>query len=175
MQDEQTIELEEQVRSLLQLATYEFVYRDLVYFGEERSFLFLKTVDKAVLFSIDITVRAGVDLSSEFRILRDRWAPDRLYVQMPAAEVLSVDADETSIDEYFIRERGGRIELADLNQQLDQAKELVSEDAIERDILGKAQENAQAAIEQFLRLAGFAQIEFAVPDEAEVEEGELRG
>lgn len=176
MQDERTIELEEQVRSLVQLATHEFVYRDLVYFGEERSFLFLKTVDKAVLFSIDITVRAGVDLSEEFSILRDRWVPDRVYVRLPEAEVLSVDADETSIDEYFIRERGGRIALSDLNQQLAEAKAMVTEDALERDILDRARENAQVAIERFLSLAGFAEVEFSSPeDDTGPTEGEIRG
>jgi len=176
MQDERTIELEEQVRSLLQLATYEYVYRDLVYFGEERSFLFLKTVDKAVLFSIDITVRAGVDLSSDFSILRDRWVTDRIYVRLPVAEVFSVDADETSIDEYFIRERGGRIELSDLHQQLAEAKAMVAEDALDRDILTKARENAQVAIERFLGLAGFTDVEFSTGGEDnKAEEGEIRG
>ncbi|MFW5745462.1 MAG: hypothetical protein ACOC2D_19475, partial [Spirochaetota bacterium] len=40
------VRMEDRIESLLELSTYEHIYRDLVYFGEERSFLFIKTVDR---------------------------------------------------------------------------------------------------------------------------------
>jgi hypothetical protein len=176
VQDATTIRVEEQVQTLLDLNTYEHIYRDLVYFGEERTFLFLKTMDRAVLFSIDIRVVAGLDLSEGFRITRDRLDAQRVYVQLPPATILSVDADEQSITEYFIRERGGRIGLLELSGQLEAVKQQTADEAIERGILTDAEENARRIITSFLEMAGFAEIEFAGPtQEREDDDAELRG
>jgi hypothetical protein len=172
VQDAATVRVEEQIRTLLELNTYEHIYRDLVYFGEERSFLFLRTVDRAVLFSIDIRVIAGIDLTENFRITRDRLVPNRLYVQLPPPAILSVDADEQSITEYFIRERGGRIGLLELSDQLEEVKERTAQEAITRGILEDAAENARAIISNFLEMAGFTEIEFADPSD---DDPELRG
>ena len=61
-----SLAVEQQLTSLLELHTYEHIYRDVVYFGEEKSFLFVRTVDRQVLFAVDIRVRAGVDLQEGF-------------------------------------------------------------------------------------------------------------
>ena len=157
------IELENKVESILELHTFEHIYRDLVYFGEERRLLGIPTMNRAVLFSIDIRVTAGIDLSEGLRITPDRNDRTRLYVRLPNAEVLSVDADESSINEYFIRERGGRIGLLEISDQLAAVKERTAEDAIERGILGEAERNAETVIRGFLRLAGFTNVVFAAP------------
>lgn len=167
------VRLENRIESLLELSTYEHIYRDLVYFGEERSFLFVKTVDRAVLFSIDIRVRAGIDLARGVTVTPDRRDPDRIYVRLPRAEVLAVDADESSIEQYFIREQGGRIGLLDLTDQLDEAKIRVTEEAVERGILERADENARRLISGFLSMAGFTEVVFAT--DAEPRGEELRG
>ena len=167
------VRMEDRIESLLELSTYEHIYRDLVYFGEERSFLFIKTVDRAVLFSIDIRVRAGIDLAQGVTVTADRRDPERIYVRLPEAEILAVDADEASIEEYFIREQGGRVGLLELSDQLDEAKEKVAEDAVDRGILDRADENARRLITGFLELAGFTEVVFAAGDAAEDEE--LRG
>jgi hypothetical protein len=166
--------MEQQIRNLLELNTYEHVYRDLVYFGEEQTFLFLKTVDKATLFAIDIHVRAGIDLSPGVEILRDRWVGSRIYVKIPDPAILSVDADESSIREYFVRERGARIELSEVNEQLEAVKERVAAEALERGILAAAQANAEEMIESLLNMAGFDQVEFGTPSDAGQEQG-IRG
>lgn len=176
VQDATTIRVEEQVRTLLELNTYEHIYRDLVYFGEERTFLgFLRTMDRAVLFSIDIRVVAGLDLTDEFSITRDRLDPNRVYVRLPPASILTIDADEQSITEYFIRERGGRIGLLELSGQLEAVKERTAEEAIERGILTEAEENARQIISSFLGMAGFSEVEFDSGESTEPEDGELRG
>lgn len=176
VQDATTVRVEEQVRTLLELNTYEHIYRDLVYFGEERTFLnLIRTMDRAVLFSIDIRVVAGIDLNEGLRITRDRLAAERVYVRLPQASILSVDADEQSITEYFIRERGGRIGLLELSGQLDEVKERTVAEAIERGILTDARENAEQIITSFLEMAGFEEVEFAAPGENEGGEEELRG
>ncbi len=165
------VRLEDLVESLLELHTYEHIYRDLVYFGEERSFLFIKTVDRAVLFSVDIRVRAGLDLSEGVVLTADRTSADRIYVRLPRARVLRVDADESSIEEYFIREQGGRIDLLEISGHLDEAKRRTEAEAIERGILEEADANAREIVRRFLEMAGFGEVVFATG----TDEQELRG
>lgn len=161
-----TVTVEEQLTNLLELHTYEHIYRDVVYFGEEKSFLFFRTVDRRVLFSIDIRVRAGVDLRQGVSVIPDASDPNRIYVQLPPAEILSVDADEASIHEYFIREQGGRIGLLEMTGQLSEVKQRVAADAIDRGILERAGANAQQIVGDFLTLAGFTDVLFAPPPPA---------
>lgn len=165
--------MEDQLESLLELHTYEHIYRDLVYFGEERSFLFIKTVDRAVLFSIDIRVRAGIDLTKGVTLTADRFDPERIYVRLPPPGILAVDADESSIEEYFIREQGGRIGLLEITDQLDDAKGRVAREAAERGILDQADANARRIVTGFLSMAGFREVVFAARGEDADEE--LRG
>jgi Protein of unknown function (DUF4230) len=167
------ISIQEQLTDLLELHTHEHIYRDVVYFGEEKSFLGVRTVDRRVLFSIDIRVRAGVDLGRGFTITQDRDDPQRIYVQLPASEILSVDADEASIHEYFIREQGGRIGLLEMTGQLEGVKARTETDSIDRGILQKADANARNIVRNFMSLAGFSQTIFAPP--ATPEDGELQG
>ena len=165
------VRVEEQLRSLLELQTYEHIYRDVVYFGEERRFLGIRTVDRAVLFAVDISVRAGIDLQQDFMLTRDRTSRSRIYVRMPEARVLSVDADEGSIHEYFIREQGGRINLMELTGQLGEVKERTRRDAVDRGLLVQAQENARAIVRRFLALAGYTDVVFTTVSS----DGEIQG
>jgi hypothetical protein len=165
-----SVEIEQELSNLLELHTYEHIYRDVVYFGEEKTFLGLRTVDRRILFSIDIRVRAGVDLQSGLRITADKSDRARVYVQLPPAEILSVDADETSIHQYFIREQGGAIGLLELTDQLEEVKTRISEDAVDRGILDAAQDNAERIVMNFLSLAGFTTVVFAPPSVTDDEE-----
>lgn len=167
------ITVEQELTSLLELHTYEHIYRDVVYFGEEKSFLFVRTVDRRILFSIDIVVRAGLDLAHGLRVTADESDRNRVYVQLPAAEILSVDADETSIHQYFIREQGGRIGLLELTDQLEEVKTRISDDAIDRGILDAAQRNAEDIVRNFFALTGINDVVFAPA--ADSEDGGLRG
>lgn len=167
-----TIAVQQQLTDLLELHTYEHIYRDVVYFGEEKSFLFVRTVDRQVLFAVDIRVRAGVDLSEGFQLVRDAASATTVYVRLPPAKVLSVDADEKSIHEYFIREQGGRIGLLDITGQLEEVKVRTELDAVERGILRRAEENAKRIVRDFLIMAGFEEVLFAPASE---DGGELRG
>ena len=156
----EVVRLERQLESVLELHTYEHVYRDLVYFGEERSFLFIKTVDRAVLFSVDIRVRAGIDLSEGLELEVDRSAADRIAVRMPAPAIMSVDADETTISEYFLREQGARIGLLEISDRLEHAKERIAAEAVGRGILTEAEANARQIIRGLLAMAGFRDVVF---------------
>lgn len=163
-----SVEVERRVRDLLELHTYEHIYRDIVYFGEERSFLFFKTMDRRLLFSVNFRVRAGMDLTEGLRVIPDEADPTRLYVRLPAPRVLLVDADEESIHQYFVREQGGPITWLEYSDQLEAAKDRIRREAIDRGILEQAEQNAVRVLENFFTLAGFSTVQF---DVAEADEG----
>jgi len=154
--------VEQEVRSLLQLHTYEHVYRDIVYFGEEKSFLFVKTMDRRLLFSINIVVTAGIDLSTGLEIRSDSRNPGRVFVTLPQPVVLSVDADESSIHQYLLRERGGEISWLDYADQIAAIKQRVADDAVSRGILKRAGENARTIVAGLFTSAGFPDVQVAI-------------
>jgi hypothetical protein len=168
-------DLERRVTNVLRLHSYEHVYRDIVYFGEERSFLFFKTMDRQLLFSVDIVVEAGVDLQQGITVLRDENNPRRILVELPPTEVLRVDADEASINQYFSRDRGGEVGWLEYGAEIDAVKDRVRADAIDRGILGKAEENARGMVENFFTLAGFEEVVFRPSDRPGAPDGELQG
>lgn len=153
--------IEQRIRGLLEIHTFEHLYREVVYFGEERSLLFLRTMDRRVLFSINIRVRAGVDLRDGFELRGDSLRPERLFVRLPTARILLVDADERSIEQYFVREQGGAIRWLELADHLESVKETVRQDAIERGILLRADQNAERVVRNMLELAGFTDVQIS--------------
>jgi hypothetical protein len=159
------VEVEARMRDLLELRTYEHIYRDVVYYGEKRKVLLVFPVEAEVLFAVDIRVQAGIDLSQGMTLTRERSDPSTIYVQLPAAEVLSVDADEQSIHEYFQTGRSDLIGLLEIGDQLDAVKGATAADAVERGILIQADENARRLVRNFLTLTGFSEVIFAAPRE----------
>ena len=148
--------VEQKISSLLELHTVEYLYRDIVYFGEQEYLLgFIRTRDQQLLFAVDIRVKAGIDLSDGFEVLRDPEDPARAVVRIPAAEVLLVDADESSIEQFFVRERGGKIAWDQVSAQMEEVKGRVREDAVAKGILSRAEENAASLIREVMTLGGF--------------------
>ena len=60
--------IENQIRGILDLPTIEYIYREIIYVGQEARFLGIKHLDKRLLFSIDLIVNAGVDLTKGIEI-----------------------------------------------------------------------------------------------------------
>ncbi|MFP4432169.1 MAG: DUF4230 domain-containing protein [Spirochaetaceae bacterium] len=170
-QDERLTSLETKVRNLAELHTFEQTYRDVVYLGEQREFLFFRTMDRQLLFSVNIRVRAGVDLRQGVRVLP---GPDRrsVYVEVPAPTILLVDADEESISQYFVRERGGTIGWLEVGAEIEAAKVQVISDAVDRGILDRAGENAREVLENVFSQAGFESVTITFGETAP---GELEG
>ena len=162
-------EIETQIKEILTLHTYEHVYRDIIYLDEQKTFLIFKGKGKKprALFSINIRVQAGIDFTEGFRLYRDGENPGKIYVKMPQPRILLVDADENSIDEFFSREKIGLIEASD---EINIKKEQIREDALQRGILFKAEENAKKILGDFLRYSGFEEVEFTLvaPDGREI-------
>lgn len=151
-------EVETRIREILSLPTYEHIYRDVVYVGEEARFLGIKTKDKRTLFSIDVNVRAGIDFTEgiDVSVSSDGSAA----VTLPPAKILSIDADETTIHQYFVQDFGGNLSRIQYYEEINRKKEFLASDSIERGILIKAEDNAKLIIRNFLTLAGFEKVEF---------------
>ena len=153
-------DLERKVRTLLELPTYEQNYREVIYLGEQASFLSIPTRDLRLLFSLDVTVEAGLDLRESFKVVPRGW--QQLTITLPEPRILTLDADEESIQQYFIKEWGlgtgfGRLDLYD---EINVAKERVRREAVERGILEKARENAETLLSQMFLMAGFESVQF---------------
>ena len=78
-----TKEVTSHLKSILELPTFEHIYRDVIFLDRERSFLIFKTKDTEVLFAIDVRVQAGIDLQYGFAITRIQGGG--LSVTLPAA------------------------------------------------------------------------------------------
>lgn len=141
-------EISRHIRSILELPTYEHVYRDVVYLDRERSFLIFKTMDTEVLFAVNVRIQAGIDLADGFSVRRRLG--DGLIVQLPPAGILLADADEASIEQYFLKEIGGGISRLDYYDEISLKKDELTADAVERGILERANENARFLVQSFL-------------------------
>ena len=146
------------MRELLELPTYEHLYREVVYVDEARSFLLIPTVDARVLFSVDVRVQAGIDLTEGFSL--EVRTGGEIVVDLPEAKILLIDADETSIHQYFTRDRGGSISRLTYYDEIDRSKVSIAKDAVERGILTKARVNAEKLLERFLTSVGFQTVVF---------------
>ncbi len=152
-------EIETRIRDILALPTYEHVYRDVVYASQEtRLFNRIMLRENRTLFSVEIIVQAGLDLSRGF----DLEIPESgtAVVSLPGAEILKIDADERTIHQYFSKERGGDIERLAYYDEIDAKKTFLREDAVSRGILTRADENARTLIRNLLEFAGFEAVLF---------------
>ena len=164
------LSLERRISSLLELHVVEYVYRDIVYFGEQESFLgIFRTRDQQLLFAVRLRVQAGVDLSKGVEVLRDRRKPELVVVRIPAPEILIVDADEGSIEQFFVRERGGSIQWDQVSAEMERVKGRVREDALEKGILLRARENAVQLIREVMAVAGYDDVRVQVRPAEELE------
>ena len=143
----------EKIKKLLVLPAYEHVYRDIIYYNEERTLAIFRIYKKELLFTINIRVQAGVDLQNGFSLVAD--GPESVKVTLPRAEILLVDADETSINEMFITEINKGIRLMDYYGEIDAKKDEIARAAVDGGILEKAEENIRFMVTNMLQAAGY--------------------
>lgn len=144
------------IQNLRTLAVTEYRYRDVIYFGEESRFLGLPAGSREILFSVVISVTAGVDLNRGIDVQIDSSDTGKVFVTLPAPEIVRVDAEERSISQYFVRERFGRLDWLAVSDEVEAAKERNTVDAIDRGILAQAERQARAAVQRLLQAGGFS-------------------
>lgn len=150
--------IENQIRGILDLPTIEYVYREIIYVGQEARFFGIKHIDKRLLFSIDLIVNAGIDLTKGIEIRNVTDGSIQIY--LPEPEILMVDADEGSIHQFFVKEWGDKVSHLDYYDEIVKSKNSVKNDAIERDILLKAKKNAEDMILNIFSVYGISKVSF---------------
>lgn len=151
------------IRNILEMPAYEQIYRDIVYIGEEQKVLFIKTTDKRVLFSIDIRIQAGIKNAGliDVNITGEKSDGQKTaIVSLPQAEILLADADEKTIEQYFIKEWGGEISRLEYYDEINRKKEELVAAAVKNGILKQADANIKSLITGFLSLSNINVTEF---------------
>ncbi len=152
------IQMEDQLKQMIQLQTAEHWYRDIIYIGEQSKILGIPTRDRHLLFGIRMKVIAGIDLKdSGFRLYRRGGA---VYAALPEARVLAVDADDSSIEEYVSAGRGKPVSMLTYFDEISGAKAVAQADAVNRGILEQAENNAKSIIRNLLAMAGAGDVRF---------------
>jgi hypothetical protein len=145
------------VDALLELTTYEYIYRDIIYIGEEARFLGIKHLDKRLLFSVDFRITAGVDLDNgDVRV--KPLAGGGVRIELPEPSVLTADAREDSIRQYFVKEFGGRVSRLEYYDRIDEHKREAVESAVADGILDRAGENARTILTNTLEGLGIERV-----------------
>ncbi|MFP4362644.1 MAG: DUF4230 domain-containing protein [Spirochaetia bacterium] len=158
-------EVRSQVEEILLLPTVEMTYRDVIYFSEEETALFLSLSNRELLFSVNITVNAGFNLTHGVSLNRTESG---IVIHLPEPEILSIDADEQSIHEYFSFQRGRQIELSDYYRPIAIGKTEIENDAVSRGILETAQANGERVIREIFTPLNMGELEFSYFEEQEV-------
>lgn len=154
------------VQQLLQLETTVYRYRDVVYVGEQRTVLGIRTVDRSVLVGVDIEVVAGIPDLDRIQLVPIRGSRRGVLVRMPEPAILRSDADERSVREYVSVNRGGPVSPLVVGDEIDAAKRALEADARERGVLEDARVAAERAVESLLTLLGYEFVEFQpLPDQ----------
>jgi len=150
--------IENQIRTILDLPTVEYVYREIIYVGQEARFFGIKHLDKRLLFSIDLIINAGIDLTKgiEIRNVID----GSIQIILPEPEILEIDADESTIYQFFVKEWGDKVSHLDYYDEIVKSKNNIKKDAIERGILIKAKNNAENIISKIFSVYGVTNISF---------------
>lgn len=153
--------VERQIKAVLELPTYEYVYRDIIYIADQAEFLGFRHKDKQLLFAVDVHLQAGIDLTKGVTVKPAGSRPggtQSLSVTLPAPEILVIDADETSITQYFKKEFGGEIGRLEYYDEISNSKEQIRHDALERGILTQASENAASLVRSLLQSQGIEEV-----------------
>ena len=127
-----TDELSARIRAILEIPSVEYRYKEIVYVGEQKSFLFIPTSNKEVLFSVEIRLQAGIDLQQPLTLKRDIRNPRKVHLSLPPSKVLLLDVDEGTIRQYFMVEQGSRIHRMDYSKELESAKQRRGESSLKR-------------------------------------------
>jgi len=153
LRDKKIEEAANKIRRLEELVTARQIYRNVIYTEVKESLI----VDKRSLFTINYIVTAGVDLSSGFTLKADG---NRIVVTYPYPKILSIDADESSIDEYFALERFGKIRQSDYLNKVYDERERIRSEALGSELLERADRNLQNLISGILHDRGIEEIRY---------------
>jgi hypothetical protein len=143
----------DRIKNLEELVAARHIYRNVIYTETKENFI----VDKRALFSINYIVTAGTDLSKGVEI---KVTNNSIVLTYPYPEIISIDADENSIDQYFTLERFGKLKQSDYLTILYDEKSRIRDEALEGGILERADKNLQRLFRTILKEGGILDVRF---------------
>lgn len=154
-----------QIRTLQTIRATEYRYRDVIWWDEEVRLFGVRTGSRSLLFSVDVRVIGGIDLTEGFDVTVGEG--NVALVTLPAPRVLLADADEDSIDQYFSDDPRRRIDFVEVSRVIDAAKEAGVADAVDRGLYSRVEDVARAVVTRLLREGGYddVRVRFAAPEE----------
>lgn len=146
------------VEQLQELATAKQVYKEIIYSKTVKDILWLPLAEKEFLISLDYIVTAGIDLEKGYNI---EHKTGKVIITLPKGEILSIDAVDSSINQYFIKERLTSINRDDFFAPInDSKKRILEKDEIEA-LLILCEKNAADILISLLKVSGIeARVEF---------------
>ena len=140
-----------ELTQIRELVTNRQVYRSVFFSRIRDNFI----QERSLLFTADFHVSAGVDLARGFSL---QTKGNTAVLQLPAAGILSIDADDTSIEEVFIKERFSSVTTGDYLPLLGEEKENIRRTAEERGLNRDAERRAELIFRGMLKMAGYDKI-----------------
>jgi hypothetical protein len=144
--------LENKIREIQELALVRQVYRDVIYARAGGMFT------SEILFSIDYHIVAGMNFSRGVAI--EEKEDGSLLVRLPEPEILSIDADDNSITQYYIKESFRAVRQSDYMSLIVSEKEELTAAAIDSGILLRAKRNGELLLVRIFRLSGYETVRF---------------
>lgn len=149
------------ILQMQELATAKQIYKEIIYSQTTGDFLWLPVSKKEFLISLDYSVTAGIDINKGYRITRKRGF---ILITLPKGEILSIDALDTSIKQYFVKERFSSINKEDYFRPINESKKSILEGEEVKNLIIQCEENAAHILISLLKLTGInARVEFDSP------------
>jgi len=168
-QEAKIVQLNDSVERVAKMAVTEYIYNDIIFVGEKKRFFGIPISKREVLFSIKIRVEAGIDLDKGFTAIPDGKI---VTITLPKPEILLVDADEKSLNQYYAKYFGKKVSLLFYYNEIDAQKEIIKDDAIKRGILKGARDYTIEYFKIFYSATGYKDvvIEFKSFEKEKIEE-----
>lgn len=142
-----------------ELATAKQIYREIIYSKKTRDIFWIPVTEKEFLISVDYSIIAGIDLSKGYQIVHK---PGYTLVTLPRGEVLSIDALDSTIKEYYIKEVLTSIKRNDYFTPINESKESILESESIKELLIQCENNAREILKALLHPAGInIKVEFS--------------
>lgn len=149
----------DKIEKVRELASAKQLYREVIYFKNTQDILWIPMGKKEFLISIDYLVIAGIDISKGYKV---RHIGTKTVIVLPRAEVLSIDALDSSIKEYFVKERFSSINRDDYFESIQDSKETILNGESINNLLIQSEYNAEQILKSLLYLSGIdVEVEFS--------------
>lgn len=133
------------------VTTGEDIYREVIYAKKTEDIFWIPIKNKEILFSIDYRITTGINLKKGFKV-NNKGSYTELV--LPHSEVISIDADDLSIKEYFTKERFSKIKKDDYFSIINKTKkDLINSEAI-KELLLNSDINAERIFKTLYKIGG---------------------